>query len=94
LGGLPSTSLFKDDRLGGKAMHPDASDYSGSDDDGESIGSYSSRSSSGIDLPGDDSDSDDDGDRSNGYYSRGKRSRPFKRFKSNNYNGYYKHPFK
>jgi hypothetical protein len=85
LGGIPSTSLFKDDRLGGKAIHPDASDYSGSDDDGESIGSYSSRSSS---------DDDSDDDRGNGYYSRDKRSRPFKRFKSNNYNGYYKHPFK
>lgn len=87
MGGLPSTSLFKDDRLGGKAIHPDASDYSGSDDDGESIGSYSSSSSS-------DDDSDDDDDRGNGYYSRDKRSRPFKRFKSSNYNGYYKHPFK
>lgn len=86
MGGIPSTSLFKDDRLGGKVIHPDASDYSGSDDDGESIGSYSSRSSS-------DDDSNDD-DRGNGYYSRDKRSRPYKRFKSNNYNGYYKHPFK
>lgn len=91
MGGLPSTSLFIDDRLGGKAMHPDASDYSGSDDDdddddGESIGSYSSSSSL------DDNSNDDD--RGNGYYSRDKRSRPFKRFKSNNYNGYYKHPFK
>jgi hypothetical protein len=88
LGGLPSTSLFKDDRLGGKAMHPDASDYSGSDDDdddGESIGSYSSSSSS------DDNSNDD---RGNGYFSRDKTSRPFKRFKSNNYNGYYKHPYK
>lgn len=93
MGNLPSSSLLKDDRLMAKSVHPDASDYSGSDDDdddGESIGSYSSRSSSGVEIPGD-SDDDDDDD----YYRKKNRGRfGQKRFKSNHYHGYYKHPFK